>query len=133
MKKLVFRTCQILSGAFGFERICKKLFFEPSKSYQAHLDFKDFAGNLCSKPNKPYEAHLNFKNIVKNGSQSLPNLIRSNLKPSHLNFQISSLTKFKNLKSQISNLKSSILNSQTSNLKISNPKSLGVGGMSRRR
>ena len=30
-----------------------------------------------------------------------------------------------NLKSQISNLKSSIVNPQTSNLKISNPKSLG--------
>ena len=56
----------------------------------------------------------------------------SKLKPLHLNSPLSSLTKLKNLKSQILHLKSLILNSQTSNLKISNPKALGVGGMSRR-
>ena len=46
-------------------------------------------------------------------------------RPPRMNSQISSLTSLKNLKSQISNLKSSIVNPQTSNLKISNPKSLG--------
>ena len=66
-------------------------------------------------------------------------LLSQSSKPLHLSSQLSSLTKLKNLKpwilqlkSWMLHLKSSILNSQTSNLKISNPKALGVGGMSRR-
>ena len=52
----------------------------------------------------------------------------SNFKLRTSNFKTKSQTSNSKPKSQISHL-----NLQTSNLKISNPKALGVGGMSRRR
>ena len=81
---------------------------------------------------RPFEAHLNFKKHRKKNWFSEPSKPYQ-VKPQTFTSQFSNLKPYKVQKSQISNLKSSILNSQTSNLKISNPKSLGVGGMSRRR
>ena len=80
------------------------------------LSFKNSNYQSQTPPAQPPISNL--KSSVLNSQTSRNWTLH--LEPPHLNSQISSLTKLKNLKSQISNHKSSILNSQTSNLKIPN-------------
>ena len=106
-----------------------RVFWGHLRSFEAVLSLKS-PENTSKHPQMtskhPQMTSNDLKTLSKASSKNPQNASSGgdgggwNLKPPHLNSQISSLTKLKNLKYQISNLKSSILNSQTSNLKTSN-------------